>query len=227
MALKHKIKKTEYDKLSDELKAEYIAGEEDGEYVLDVTGLPEPEDTGPLKRSLDRAREDLKKEKAAKAELQSKLDDMPNVDELKATHKAETSKLTKFVDKTLRDAKALEIATKISTVPALLAPKIAERLSVDMTGDEPKTVILGKDGKPDAEMDFEKLSQEFIANPDFKAIIVASKAKGGGAAPGGLKSSGGGAPADDQDKKADLSSMSGTDLAARIKAKKEAAAEAQ
>lgn len=226
MALKHKIKKSDYDKLSDELKAEYIAGETDGEYVLDVTGLPEPEDTGPLKRSLERAREDLKKEKAAKAELQSKLDDMPDVEALTTQHKAETGKLSKFVDKTLRDAKALEIATKISTVPALLAPKIAERLGVDMTGDEPKTVILGKDGKPDAEADFDKLSQEFVANPDFKAIIVASKAKGGGAAPGALKSSGGGAPADD-DKKVDLASLDGKALAERLKAQKQASAEAQ
>ena len=46
MALKHKINKAAYDKLSDELKAEYMVGETDGEFVLDVTGLPEAPDVG-------------------------------------------------------------------------------------------------------------------------------------------------------------------------------------
>lgn len=225
MALPHKIKKTAYDKLSDEFKAEYIAGDVEGEYVLDVTGLPEPEDTGPLRRALEKEKEAVKTLKKDKADLQTKVDAMPDVDKINADHKAETGKLTKFVDKTLRESKALAIATKISTVPSLLAAKIAERLQVDMTGDEPKTVILGADGKPAAEQDFDKLAQEFIANPEFKAIIVASKATGGGSVQPQRQANGGGSPEANQDKAPDLATIDGKSLAARIEARKTANAQ--
>lgn len=227
MALKHKLMQSGYDKLSDDLKKEYIAGEKDGEFILDVEGLPAPEDTGPLKRSLERAREDLKNAKKERDDFKSKLDEAPDVEAIKQAHAAETAKLTKFVDNTLRSSKAMEIANKISTAPKLLAPIIAARLQVDMAGDEPKAVILGKDGKPDAAMDFDKLSQELVANPDYKAIIVSSKATGGGAPKSSLNASGGGAPAGDQDKSVDLAKMDGKALAERLKAKKASEAAAQ
>jgi hypothetical protein len=122
---------------------------------------------------------------------------VPNVEELKATHEAEKGKLTNFANKTLRESVATAIASKISTAPALLAPKIAERIAVDLTGDEPKTVFLGSDGKPNAELTAEKIQQEFVANPEYKAIIIASKASGGGAPARSLvKPLGGGAPQD-------------------------------
>jgi hypothetical protein len=136
--------------------------------------------------------------------------------------------LTGFVDKTLKDSVALSLATKISTAPALLTPKIAERLSVDMSGDEPKTVILGKDGKPDPEMTIEKLQQEVVANPEYKAIIIASKASGaGGAARPLVKPLGGGMPAQDGEQGFDASKAAPKDLAAKIKERKEAQAQQQ
>jgi hypothetical protein len=53
MALKFVLTAAAYSALSDEVKPLYIAGDKDGEMKLDVTGMPEPEDTGPLKRALD------------------------------------------------------------------------------------------------------------------------------------------------------------------------------
>lgn len=226
MALKHKIKQAEYDKLSDELKAEYIVGEADGEFVLDVTGLPAPEDTGPLKRSLERAREDLKAEKKKSADLQTKVDEAPDVEALTATHQAEVKKYKDFTEKTLIDATADTLAAKISTSPKLLAPIIKARLVTDLSGDTPVTKVLGADGKP-SDMTIDKLGEELVANPDYKAIIVASKAKGGGAPNVPLKPGGGGAPTGDQDKAPDLSALDGASLAERIKARKAAEAAAQ
>lgn len=228
MALKFNITKAVYDALSDELKGEYIAGEKDGEYVLDVQGLPQGEDVGPIKRALEA-------ERTAKNSLKRDLDaanlkiaEFPNVDELKATHKQETGKLKTFVDNSLRDSVATSMAAKISTAPNLLAPHIASRLKVDLSGDEPKTVILGKDGKPDPEMTLELLQQEVVANPEYKAIIIASKASGGGAPKSPLVNRpGSGTLPQDGERTVDLSKLHGKDLVAALDAKKAASAEAQ
>jgi hypothetical protein len=91
--------------------------------------------------------------------------------------KRKRASLRNFANKTLKESVATAIASKISTAPALLAPKIAERIAVDLTGDEPKTVFLGSDGKPNAELTAEKIQQEVVANPEYKAIIIASKAR--------------------------------------------------
>jgi hypothetical protein len=61
MALKFVLTAAAYAALSDEVKPLYIAGDKDGEMKLDVTGLPEPEDTGPLKRALEAKRRRTRK----------------------------------------------------------------------------------------------------------------------------------------------------------------------
>lgn len=226
MAFKFKLNKKAYDALSDEHKEFYVAGEADGDFVLDVTDLPQGEDVGPIKRALEAERTAHKATKTKLGEAETKIAEFPNVDELKKTHEAETGKLTKFVDNSLRDGVALALATKISTAPALLAPKIAERLKVDLTGDEPKTVILGKDGKPDAEMTIEKLQQEVVANPEFKAIIIASKASGGMPKGPTIKPPTGGMPGQEGETP-NLARLDPKSLAERIKTQKAAAAEAQ
>lgn len=226
MALKFKLSKAQYDALSDEMKSEYIAGDKDGEFVLDVQGLPAPEDTGPLKRALEAEKNAHKETKATLGTVSDKLAAVPDIEALKASHTAETGKLKSFADRTLKDSVASSIAAKISTVPSLLAPKIAERISVDMSGDEPKTVFLGKDGKPDAALTVEKIQEEFIANPEFKAIIVASKASGGGAPARPLSNpSGGGAPRSEQDATFNAAKAKPSELVAHLNAKKEAAAQ--
>jgi hypothetical protein len=228
MALKYLLNSTAFAALDDGQKELYKAGDKDGEYVLDVTGLPEPEDPAPLKRALQAEKDAHKETKRELGEAKTKIAEFPDVEKLKADHETEKGKLAKFADKTLKDSVAMAIATKISTAPALLAPKIAERISVDMTGDEPKTVFLDKDGKPDAALSVEKISEEFVANAEYKAIIIASKASGGGAPRTPIKPLGGGAPQGEPgDKPFDASKAKPADMVAHLKAKKAAQAEAQ
>ena len=126
-----------------------------------------------------------------------------------------------FIKKTMIEGAANAIANKISTSPKLLAKAIADRLTVDFDGDEPELIINGDDGKPNG-MSLEKLEKEFRDNKEYAAIIIGSKATGGGAPKGSAepKTPLGGAPASDT--KTDLSRLSGKDLAATLKARKEA-----
>jgi len=115
-------------------------------------------------------------------------------------------------------------------IPDKLTPQRAralERISVDMTGDEPKTVFLGSDGKPNAELNAEKISQEFVANPAYKAIIIASKATGGGAPARqpSIKPLGGGTPQGEQNANFNAATAKPGELVERIKAKKAAQAQ--
>lgn len=230
MALKKKLTKEEHAKLSDALKGEYI---EDGDgFRLDVDG---EEDTGALKRAKDREaqlrRDAEKRAKEAEDRLaevegddarkkgdiatlekswQKKLDDQ------KAEYEGKVSKLTSHTTKSLVDNVALSIATKISNAPNLILPHIRSRLQADFEGDEPKTRVLDKDGKPSA-MTVDELSAEFVANKDFSAIITASKASGGA---GKSSQNGGGAPNNSGqpgNQTADLSKMTPQALAAHLK----------
>lgn len=229
MALRFKINKAQYDKLSDEFKGEYIAGDNDGEYVLDVSDLPQGEDVGPVKRALESERNAHKATKTKLGEVQAQLDAAPDVEALKTEHAKEVGKYKSFTEKTLIDNAALALATKISTSPAILLPHIKSRLVADVTGDEPVTKVLGADGKP-SDLTIDKLGEEFVANADFKTIIKASNGSGGGTPPKTtVKPLGGGMPPKDgeQGQAPDLSAMPAKDLAARIKERKAAQAEAQ
>ncbi len=227
--LKFKIDKKTYEALSDEMKAEYEAGDKSGEFVLSVEGLPEADDPAPFIRARDAEKAKHALTKKELAELKAKLDEVPDVEALKADHEKEVGKYKAFTEKSLKDGVAATLAAKISTAPALMKPHLLSRITVDMTGDEPKTVFLGPDGKPDPNYTAEKLSEEFVANADYKAIIIGSKASGGGAPKPAIKPQGGGAPLDGEQnsgEKPDLSKMNPTDFAARIAARKEAEASA-
>lgn len=230
MALKKKLSKAEYDKLSDAIKAEYI---EDGDgFRLDIDG---DEDTGALKRAKDREAQLRRDAEAKLREAQEELDRIngddarkkgdiatlekswqKKLDDTKAEYEGKVSKLTAHTTKTLVDNVATQIATKISNAPALLLPHIKSRLQADFEGDSPVTRVLDKDGKPSA-MTVEELAAEFVANKDFSAIITASKASGGAGKPS--NNNGGGAP-NNSDKPADLASMNPAQLAEHIKASK-------
>lgn len=230
MALKKKLSKAEYDKLSDAIKAEYI---EDGDgFRLDIDG---DEDTGALKRAKDREAQLRRDAEAKLREAQEELDRIngddarkkgdiatlekswqKKLDDTKAEYEGKVSKLTTHTTKTLVDNVATQIATKISNAPALLLPHIKSRLQADFEGDAPVTRVLDKDGKPSA-MTVEELAAEFVANKDFSAIITASKASGG--AGRSSNQNGGGAP-NNSDKPADLASMNPAQLAEHIKASK-------
>ena len=230
MALKKKLSKAEYDKLSDAIKAEYI---EDGDgFRLDIDG---DEDTGALKRAKDREAQLRRDAEAKLREAQEELDRIngddarkkgdiatlekswqKKLEDQKAEYEGRVGKLTAHTTKTLVDNVATQIATKISNAPALLLPHIKSRLQADFEGDSPVTRVLDKDGKPSA-MTVEELAAEFVANKDFSAIITASKASGGAGKPS--NNSGGGAP-NNSDKPADLASMNPAQLAEHIKASK-------
>lgn len=230
MALKKKLTKAEYEKLSEHIKAEYI---EDGDgFRLDIDG---DEDTGALKRAKDREAQLRRDAEAQLREAQEELDRIngddarkkgdiatlekswqKKIDDTKAEYEGKVSKLTAHTTKTLVDNVATQIATKISNAPALLLPHIKSRLQADFEGDSPVTRVLEKDGKPSA-MTVEELAAEFVANKDFSAIITASKASGG--AGRSSNQNGGGAP-NQSDKPADLASMNPAQLAEHIKASK-------
>lgn len=240
MALKRKIDKAAFDKLSSDFKTEYV--EKDGAYLLDIDG---DEDTGALKRAKDRETQARKDAEKRAEELQEKLDGISDTDsrkkgdietlekawtkkadETKAQYEARVGKLEGYAKKSLIEGTAAALAAKISTVPALMSKAIRERLTVNFDGDEPTLHILDKDGKASA-MTIEQLSEEFVANKDFSSIIVGSKASGGGAAKDGFnKQQNGGAGQQQQtDKPASFATMNPRALADQIKAKIEASKE--
>ena len=75
MALKKKLTKAEYEKLSEHIKAEYI---EDGDgFRLDIDG---DEDTGALKRAKDREAQLRREAETKLREAQEQLDALGNDD---------------------------------------------------------------------------------------------------------------------------------------------------
>jgi len=235
MALKHKITKAAFDKLSDELKGEYVEdADKKGGYTLDVEGLPEPENDGALKRAKDREKIRADEAEAEAERLDTELTALKGnqgkgekdiarltkahektIADMTADHEAKVGKLTKFIDKEIKGGKAEALATKISTVPKLLAGEIGKRLSVNYDGDEPALEILGADGKPDSKLTLDKLGEEFVANKDFSSIMIGSKARGSGAAPNNIPGSGGSAIPGD--KPLDLASAPTNDLLAHVR----------
>lgn len=232
MALKRKINKAEFDKLSADIKAEYVADGDD--YVLDVDG---DVDASSLQRAKDRAVQDRKDALKELADAKAKLADIDGNDarksgdiaKLDAAHKDKIAAMEKdaaeklaakdaFISTSLVDNVATQMAAKLSKSPALLLPHIKARLSADLTGDTPKTVYMDKEGNPTTA---EALTKEFVDNPDFKDVMLASKSTGGGAP----DQSKGRAlrPKTEDGKDVSLASLSGKDLAAQISAKKEAA----
>lgn len=194
MALKKKLDKAAYEKLSDVLKAEY---KEDGDdYVLDVEG---GDDAGELRRANERLKQE-KKDLAAKAkDAQEKLDALGDDDARKrgdvvTLEKSWGEKLKQETDKRdaviakqkahiqrqLVDNVAAKIAGDISDAPALLIPHIKSRLSADFDGDEPVTRVLDATGKPSA-FTVDDLKKEISTDKTFAVIIRGSKSSGSGA----------------------------------------------
>ncbi len=242
MALKRKINKEAYDALPDAVKAEYKT--EGMDFVLDVEGFEDP--APELRRARDREKqraEDAEKKlaplqaKVTELEDQLKLDPTKRGDiatleaswkqKLADAEKAGTATadaLRASVTKLLRDGAATALAGEISTAPNLLLPHLMSRLTVDFDGDEPQLRVLGADGKISA-FTVDDLKKEFVANQDFAAIIVGSKASGGGA--NGGKQNGNGVPkklADmSETERTEYSKSSPQEFAKAVEAEKSAA----
>jgi hypothetical protein len=199
MAIKKRVKSL--DGMDPGLAGMYV---KDGdEFVLQIEG---EEDTGALKRALERERESAKTSKAELADLKTRLqtiEDESNKSKAKAgdvtaleesykkkladaeaNAKRELEARDQFIRQSLVDNVANGIAKEISTAPDLILPHVLKRLTVELVEGKPITRVLDKDGKPSAATTKE-LAQEFVANPSFAAVITASKAAGGGAQGGG------------------------------------------
>lgn len=230
MALKKKLSKAEYDKLSDAIKGEYKA--EGDEYKLDLEG---DEDLTPLKNANERLKAERAEAKKALKEAQDRLAELEDgdnkrkgdVDALEkswkgkletkeAEAKTKIDKLTAQLTNKIIGGEAQKLAMELSPKAyKLLIPFIEKRLQADFEGDEPKMRILDTSGMPSA-LTLADLKKEFVDNQDYSAIIVGSKATGG--AGGGTKPIGGAGP---DTKQNDLTKFSPKEMAEFIKAKKE------
>lgn len=243
MALKRVIDKEAFDKLPADIKAEYV--EKDGKYHLDVDGdAPDNDDAGALRRAKDREVQARKDAEKRAREAEKKLAELDESDARKrgdiealekswkekneatiADYDAKLKGKDAFISRQLVDTVASTIAAEISTSPALIMPHIKSRLTADLEGDEPATKVLGADGKPSA-MSVEDLKKEFVDNKDFASIIRANKASGGGAPDKGQRTRLGGATQTETgDKPTSLAALPAKDLAAQLKAAKEANAD--
>lgn len=229
MALKRKIGKEAFDSLSEAIKENYK--EKDGEYVLDIEG---DEDSGALKRALDRVREENKENKELVSKLTKQIDEIDQNDARKRGDIAvlekswqeklnsRESELSKSIEKARALAKKSIVETAIAPIankfkaPSLISSVLKNRVDVDFSGEEPTVRVLDNSGKPSAQT-LQDLEKEFLENKEYLPIIVGSKATGS-ASTNTTNTTGGSAISD----KVDLSKIRPADLAAYLTAKKEA-----
>jgi hypothetical protein len=242
--LKRKIDKAAFDALPDPVKAEYK--QVGSNYLLDtddaVDALAARDHE---KQRADGLATELATVKTTLAATETKLTDAlkgngtPDVAALEDSYKQKLAdqkkgfegtigKLTNHLTKQLVESVADTVAKDISTSPALIRPHIISRLKAEVDGDNALTRVLDKDGKPSA-ASIDDLKQELVANPDFKAIIIASKATGGRApfgtpAPGAVPPNNPNNPGNDG-QPPNLAKMKPAELAAHVKATKAAAAQ--
>jgi len=203
-------------------------------FILDIEG---DDDTSALRNAKDREKERADEEATLRRDAEKKLrettrelDDLrnsPETSELKTKlEKSEErfGKMQEGLKTTAKKAEAERIASEISKSPKLLSRFIADRLNVEVGDDGiPVVKAMKTDGSTADDFTFDLLKKEFASSEDFKDIIISSKAHGGGAGNPSDKTAGGAHFTQNDSKPADLSQMPASDLAARIKAKKEAA----
>lgn len=192
--LKRKIDKAAFDALPDPVKVEYK--QIGSSYVLDTD---DAEDALRARDNEKKRADDLATElagvKTKLTETEGKLIEAQkgngngDTAALEASYKqkladqkkesdATIAKLTGHLDKALVDGVADALAKEVSTAPSLLKPIIAGRLKSEVNGDAALTRVLDANGQPSA-ASIDDLRKEIVANPEFKSIIIASKATGG------------------------------------------------
>jgi TolA-binding protein len=204
--LKRKLDKQAFEALHEALKEYYV--ESDGGYTLQA----EPdEEIGALKRGKDREAQTVTELKQQLKELKAKLEETDNMDarkrgdietlekawkdkneKMQSEYEARLSTKDQFIKNTLVDNVASALASELFTVPKAVLPYLKSRLSADLDGESPTTRVLDETGKPSASS-IDDLKKELLANKEFSAIIVGSKATGGGASKDGKQTSAGGA----------------------------------
>lgn len=225
--LKRKIDAAAYAALPDAIKAEYQP-KSDG-YVLDTDDA----------RELISARDAANGERdTIKAQLTAAT---TKITELEATRGADTTtlensykakiaakdteiaslntKVTGLTKTVVCGPEADKIASKFSA-PTLIRDRILARLDVDPKTEKPR--VLDAEGKASAST-LDDLAKEFVDNPDFKAIVIGSKATGSATphAPGGSAPN---PPVNSDGSSVPLSKQTPAQIAAHLAAKKAAAA---
>lgn len=200
------------DGLPEDIKKEYT--EKDGKFYLDIEGLDLHPGVGALKRAKDHEKSLRQTAEGKVTELEDQLTakdteieglrtgavPKDDVNALKTSYEQKLAgketefnekygKLNSLVEKHMLDGKALELATEISTVPALLVPHVRGRLKLEEVDGQLSISVLSPDGKPSA-ASMDDLRKELLSNKNFAPILIGSKASGGGANGG---SGGGGA----------------------------------
>ncbi|WP_330113919.1 hypothetical protein SA496_14190 [Pseudomonas sp. JS3066] len=189
--------------------------EKDGKYVLNIEGLPQPEDVSGLKNKVN---ELLAEKKAAEKKAQEAADTARreaeeaarksgNVEalekswqekysrretELSTQLEAERNTLQSQIKSLTVGRTATDLAAELAiqgSAKALL-PHIERRLGMDIRDGKPTVVVLDAAGNPSAAT-LDELKAEFTNDPAFAPLIVGSKASGGGA--GGAGKGGGAA----------------------------------
>jgi hypothetical protein len=241
--MKATVTKEEYTKLPELLQAEYK--EEGDKYILKVDGgedFRKARDHEKEKRKEAEARlKQIEKEKAdaeearRKAEEEAELSKKRKAGDLEAieksyqqklaekdeAYKAEITKRDEATKSQAVEAAANRLAGSISTSPDLMLPHIKGRLAAELTESGSVVVrVVDKDGKLTSNK-VEDLQKEILEDKAFAPIIKGSEARGGGASsqPG----SGGASPG--SDKKVDFASGNPKEIAAKIKAEREARGE--
>ena len=155
-------------------------------FVLDVDGLPQPEDVGALKRSLENA-------KREKQEALERLKNSGNsTAEFEALRKSSDAKIEalqqqikdgeKKTRASLLEKTVSEIANELGGADYAQAfvPHLRGRLAIETADGKDITRVLGNDGKASA-LSVEDLKNEFKNNKIFQPLIVGGKASGSGA----------------------------------------------
>lgn len=191
--MKSKLTAAEFAALHEEAKKFYT---QNGDHYL-LKLADEDHEIGSLRRSLDRERTEATTQKARADRLQQSYDaviaDPNKAKDVQALEKSYQDKIKDMetahgttiktkdaaIEKLTVKQTALTLATKLAGDKAdVLLPHIQARLQADLTGTDPVTRVLDKDGKLSA-MTFDQLEKEFVDNKNFSTIIIASKASGG------------------------------------------------
>lgn len=231
MKLKRRITKEEFDALPDNFKESYI--ENGSDFALDLDG---DEDTGALKRALDRLRVENKENKDLVSKLTKQIEELDNNDarkrgdiatlerswkeKLDVQKKESDDKISvyqKIAKSNIVDSAVSSIANKFKT-PSLIAQALKSRLDVDFADEKASIRVLDKEGNVSA-LSISDLEKEFLENKEYSSIIIGSKAAGSASS---VPSSTTGGSATSE--KVDLTKLSPVELANYVKAKKEAQA---
>lgn len=202
MALKLKLKKEEFDALSEDIKKEY---KKDGDgFKLDVDDV---EIAAEMRRARDREKQAKEAAEQKVTELETRIEQLEEVgakksgditeiekgwqkklDKIKTESEAKVTTLKSQLEKVMVDNALKDIATEIFTKPNRDVRLLKDRVYVEYEGEEPIVRVRGADGKASA-LTLDDLKKETLDNPEYKDILVGSKATGSGGA-GGNKGGG-------------------------------------